>query len=545
MRKRLPITIVVIFALILSACSTLPPKEICPSCKNELAGAYSFCPNCGFALSGTSHDHTSTPTTENSIGSSEPELPPSSEPTLPTPTIPSTATQPATTSPPHSVPTESTSAVVECTHKSSDWIIDQKPTCSTTGSQHKECVLCKKVLSTATIAAIGHNYINETVETPATCQSAGTIRVSCSNCSSYITKQYSLSAYSATEINNLAIEYVGEIITYNKQGVETSIATGFVYSNDGMVLTNYHVIADAYSAVITINGESFPITSVLAFDETIDLAVVKIDATNCKHATICTESVAVGRTVYAIGSSRGMTNTFSKGIVTYSNRVVDGVSHIQHDASITNGNSGGPLINEYGEVIGINTWKIEDSQNLNFAVSVAEINKLVFGPPTTLAELYAKNTSPYDILLDWLLANYNDAHEDSIYYDFVRGDFTYSLCYNTVDDYMAIEFFSSSSLSESAALIDLSCDPSEYGYAFMWDCQGDEYTVLGTLNAYAFNEEYTLTNYDYSGGAYISEEKIVSTARDALMVTVVSLSELLATNNIGVSITDFGFHSLF
>ena len=75
----------------------------------------------------------------------------------------------------------------------------------------------------------------------------------------------------------------------------------------------------------------------MAYDENIDLAVVKVNATGLTTATICKKTVSVGATVYAIGSSRGLTNTYSQGIITYANRVVDGVSHVQHDASITHG----------------------------------------------------------------------------------------------------------------------------------------------------------------------------------------------------------------
>ncbi len=169
--------------------------------------------------------------------------------------------------------------------------------------------------------------------------------------------------YSAEEINEQAKRYVGEITCYDKSGKAISIGTGFVYTEDGKVITNYHVIDGSYYAEIIINGVEYEIKSVLSYDENIDLAILKIDGNKFAHAVICEKEPETGNTVFAIGSSRGLTNTFSKGIVTYYNRIIDNVSHIQHDASITNGNSGGPLINEYGEVIGINTWGINDSQN--------------------------------------------------------------------------------------------------------------------------------------------------------------------------------------
>ena len=133
----------------------------------------------------------------------------------------------------------------------------------------------------------------------------------------------------------------------------------------------------------------------LAYDANIDLAVCKINATGLDFATICKKPVNVGETVYAIGSSRGMTNTYSQGIITYANRVVDNVSHIQHDASITNGNSGGPLINIYGEVIGINTWGISNSQNLNFAVFTKELDNLSYSSPISFADFYSYHSPSF------------------------------------------------------------------------------------------------------------------------------------------------------
>ena len=213
--------------------------------------------------------------------------------------------------------------------------------------------------------------------------------------------------YTATEIYNQSIKYVGEITTYDKNGKEYALGTGFVISSDGNIVTNYHVIEGAYSADITVNNIKYTISSILAYDANIDLAVLKINANGLTAATICKQPVSVGSTVYAIGSSRGMTNTFSQGIITYADRIFDGVSHIQHDASITHGNSGGPLINDYGEVIGINTWGISDSQNLNFAVSADELDNLVYGSPTTLFNLFQEQSTPYGTLLSWLIENQN------------------------------------------------------------------------------------------------------------------------------------------
>ena len=85
-----------------------------------------------------------------------------------------------------------------------------------------------------------------------------------------------------------------------------------------------------------------------------------------------------------------MTATFSQGIITAVNRKIEGVTYIQHDAAISPGNSGGPLLNKYGEVIGINTWTLEDSQNLNFAVSSSVLLEMKYSTPLTMEQFYDK-----------------------------------------------------------------------------------------------------------------------------------------------------------
>lgn len=346
--------------------------------------------------------------------------------------------------------------------------------------------------------------------------------------------------YSATEIHNQSVKYVGEIITYDKSGNECSLGTGFVYSSDGKIITNYHVIEGAYSASIEINGKTYSIKSVLAYDAYIDLAVLKIDAIGLDTAVISKREVQVGDAIYAIGSSRGMTNTFSQGIVTYSNRIIDDVTYVQHDASITHGNSGGPLINAYGEVIGINTWGISDSQNLNFAVCVSELGNLVYGIPTTLQDLFQEQLTPYEILLNWLIEHQNSASDVRIAYNFWEGDIMYTLAYSIDGDYMYISMYDANAFT----LLDLSYDPSRYGYYWDWELENpmDHYRVTGTINAYTYNQETQLTNYNYSSGLYLAESKVVSLAQQSIYITVIALDHLLLVNGeIGLTIEDFGF----
>ena len=419
-------------------------------------------------------------------------------------------------------------------------------TCTTAGlTEGKHCSVCNTtIVAQAAIEKLSHNYVNEAIIKNATCIAKGSKKLTCENCSAYITQEYELEKLAATEINKQALNYVGEIIVYDKQGKELGLATGFVYSQDGKIITNYHVIEDAYSAKITINGKSYQITQVLAYDSNIDLAVLKVNSTFNNYAKICKNPIEVGSTVYAIGSSRGMTNTFSQGIVTYYDRVVDGVSHLQHDASITNGNSGGPLINEYGEVVGINTWGITNSQNLNFAVFTKELDNLEFDTPMTMAEFYEKEYSAFERIKDYVIEKgiYNS---DGNYYRLVLNT-TYSSDY-TGSYSRAIYYY----VESNSITFDYVINNGDYWVYFKvyddvdglyyWHYFDDSREMSGTLEASSYNSESLLT-YSYtdftSSLAKTEVQKFASS-----MMTVLCSWITNDLSGIGVSLGDLGFNS--
>ena len=385
-----------------------------------------------------------------------------------------------------------------------------------------------------------HQYNDGEIVTQATCNQSGTKQYTCldTNCGHSYTESYVLPSYTATELYNQAIEYVGEIVTYDKSGGEYALGTGFVISSDGKIVTNYHVIEGAYSADITINNKKYTIDSVLAYDADTDLAVLKIDASGLTSATICKYPVSVGSTVYAIGSSRGMTNTYSQGIITYADRVINDISYVQHDASITNGNSGGPLINIYGEVIGINTWGISDSQNLNFAVFADELDNLVYGTPIALEDLFQEQLSPYEYLTNWVLDNYTKTYLEGrvVSVEHISGDYVYSISYDLKYEYLYVDVYDDT-LYFSLNLIG---DPSEYTYYFEYEYNTLTYTVEGVVNATTFTDNTSLTNYQYDGPSY-NQSNAISLTHAAMSTTISFFDYFLYTNNLGLSIENFGF----
>jgi len=179
---------------------------------------------------------------------------------------------------------------------------------------------------------------------------------------------------------------------YRQNGTEereVSGGTGFVVSEDGNIVTNRHVvdIEDAAFTVIFSDGERYD-AEVLAMDSIEDLAVLKIDMDNAPALTLGDSDVLnIGQTAIAIGNALGQfQNTVSVGVVSGLDRSIvagSGKSSekisgaIQTDAAINFGNSGGPLLNISGEVIGINTAIASGSENIGFAIPVNKVKKVV------------------------------------------------------------------------------------------------------------------------------------------------------------------------
>ena len=176
----------------------------------------------------------------------------------------------------------------------------------------------------------------------------------------------------------VGIENVGTSNFYYYQSTTTlGTGSGVIVSKDGYVVTNYHVIEGATKLNITLStGDKYE-AKVVGFDEESDIAVIKIDGTDLPYASFGDSSkVMVGDRAIAIGNPLGteLMGTVTQGIISAVNRTVrvdnKTMTLIQTDAAINSGNSGGALINAYGEVIGINSVKMAASgvEGLGFAI---------------------------------------------------------------------------------------------------------------------------------------------------------------------------------
>lgn len=212
------------------------------------------------------------------------------------------------------------------------------------------------------------------------------------------------------------IQNIGSSI-FAQDGIEKlGLGTGIIASSNGYIITNKHVSGDKYSScyVTLENGNTYDANVVWA-DSTLDLSIVKVNLGGLQAVKLGdSNSVKAGQTVYAVGNPIGyeFERTVTSGIISAKARTLKFNDNgnevlmtdlIQTDATINPGNSGGPLINVNGEVIGINSLKIDSAEGIGFAVPINVVKPIIekysttgnFEEPTIGISGYDKDIIPY------------------------------------------------------------------------------------------------------------------------------------------------------
>lgn len=221
--------------------------------------------------------------------------------------------------------------------------------------------------------------------------------------------------HTAKAVYDDAKDAVTYISAQTPQG--TATGSGFVVSGDGKIITNEHVVDGAASVTVKLGtGGQTLNAQVLAADASKDLALLKVDGTNLKHLSLGdSSSLQVGDDVYAIGNPYGLDHTLTSGIVSALNREIqapDGTpidGAIQTDAALNPGNSGGPLLDADGRVVGVNS-QIASSGSSNggeagnvgigFAIPSSTVQEFVDHPTSSQsvqqqADPYGQHADPY------------------------------------------------------------------------------------------------------------------------------------------------------
>ncbi len=213
------------------------------------------------------------------------------------------------------------------------------------------------------------------------------------------------SKLNAEEISSKCSPSVFYIEVFSKKSdypnYPSASGSGFFINSDGIAITCYHVLKDSEMATaMTIDGDMYQISEVLFADKNRDIAIIKVSKIALHGSNSSTfsylrmqksDTILNGMTCYAIGSPLGLQNTISNGIVSNTSRKVNNMDFIQTTASISSGSSGGALINEYGDVIGVTSAYFAEGHSLNLAIPLDLIISI---------DLTQKGTTFFDYFAD-------------------------------------------------------------------------------------------------------------------------------------------------
>jgi S1-C subfamily serine protease len=188
-----------------------------------------------------------------------------------------------------------------------------------------------------------------------------------------------LKASTSTDFSGIIEDSIKSIVTIR---TEVGQGTGFIITDQGYIVTNLHILSGGKTIkAINYEQDTFQ-TELIGYDQNFDIALLKIKGEYKKLKFADSDKILIGEKVIATGNPLGLQFSVTEGIVSAINRkgINNIEAYVQTDAALNPGNSGGPLINKAGEVIGINNFKIGLGENLGFALEsnyiVESINKI-------------------------------------------------------------------------------------------------------------------------------------------------------------------------
>lgn len=363
-------------------------------------------------------------------------------------------------------------------HVMGEWIIDTEATCTTEGQKHIECTICNKNLLTDTIPAKGHTESDWIVESEATAKEPGSKYKECTVCKEKLSTETIEASGPMDDIELAAYAQERTVSIYINGDLS---GTGFFIDENGTVVTCFHVLenifySDIQNATIEIgltNNARYSLHKVLKFDHAYDLAVFQIDTKGQKmpYFPVVTEEQPLNTKVYACGFALGFNSAnFTSGNISTVSHIYGLADAYLQTAAISPGNSGGPLINAYGEVIAVNAAYYKDAENMNIAVKLSNLEKLRVTGEKNLASF-----------IKW----HNDETRDSLkvwYWDTATEDFTGDGYYSYVHSYQ----------DETGAACEFSCS-----YSFL-----SFNNIPSTYKKTGFHGTYYYHTYKYVRSEY-------------------------------------------
>jgi S1-C subfamily serine protease len=185
-----------------------------------------------------------------------------------------------------------------------------------------------------------------------------------------------LKASAGEDFSGIIEEVIKSVVTIR---TDVGQGTGFIITDDGYIITNYHVMKDAKSAGIFTYDSQMHQVNFIGYNVEYDLALLKISGNFDSLTLADSEDIQLGEKVIAIGNPLGLQFSVSEGIISNINQEgPTGIkAYLQTDAALNPGNSGGPLINKQGKVVGINNFKIGGTEGIGFALESNYIKNII------------------------------------------------------------------------------------------------------------------------------------------------------------------------
>lgn len=299
------------------------------------------------------------------------------------------------------------------------------------------CLVCALLGGLGGGALTGY-YLNASAGEEIILETAPLLSTAASPSPTYSATSISSGDVTSADIYNMgcaqAVGITTDITTTNYFGMPVSgsvSGSGFIITENGYIMTNYHVIEDAYlggyEIKVMLNDGNEYTAEITGFDSDNDIAVLKIDADGLNPVTFGnSEILSVGDTVYAIGNPLGeLDYTMTSGIVSATDRVITtdestSINMFQFDAAVNSGNSGGPLYNSLGQVVGVVTAKYSETgvEGLGFAVP---INDAVDIANELITNGYVTGKPYMGVVVQTVSASVAQ------YYNMVQGAYVYSI----------------------------------------------------------------------------------------------------------------------